>query len=260
MLDRPDLTAVVDGTTEGLLTAIYLYYYENLRPTLVLDGSLPSFQQTFDTEYLFVETNPTFADKVFRAIETKLSYDTRGRIGMAMLNAEEDKIFDIYKYILLAFKDPQNVDTREQLDFVLNVRRLSRRVGSEAHKLSGFARFRRTAQGIMYSDISPKNNVLQLVCDHFTDRLNGERFIIHDVGRNMAGVYDTNECIIIEMPKDMQAAFQEADDEQDWQERWTMFYNTLGIKERKNSKLRVQMSPKYFWKHMTEHKRRGFWE
>jgi probable DNA metabolism protein len=261
MLDGPNLnqTVVVDGTTEGLLTAVYKYYYENLRPTMVVDGSLPSFQQSFDTDYIFIETDQQMSGKVFDAMQTKLGFDTRGRIGMAMLNCDPDKMFDIYKYILLAFKDPKNVDVREQLDFVLSVRYLARKVGREAHWLTGFTRFRQTAQGIMYADISPKHNVLSLVCDHFTDRLNNERFIVHDVKRSLAGVYDTNECVIVEMPKNTQTHFDEDADEQSWQELWTMFYNTLGIQERKNSKLRIQMHPKYFWKHMTEHKRREPW-
>ncbi|MCL2702348.1 MAG: TIGR03915 family putative DNA repair protein [Defluviitaleaceae bacterium] len=260
MPDRTAVTAVTDGTAEGLLTALYMYYYGNLRPEMVVDGSLPSFQQTLGAEYVFVKTDQISAEKVFNAIESKFSGQTRRCIGLSLLSAAEDKLFDIFRYILLAFKDPKHVDDREQFDFVIRIHKLTRNVGMEAHLLTGFARFKQTSQGVLYAEISPKNNVLSLVMDHFTDRLGNERFVIHDTARGLAGVYDTREYIIAEMPKNLRASFDEDSDEQSWQELWTTFYNTIGIQERKNSKLRRQLSPKYFWKNMTEHQRREHWQ
>jgi len=253
MADAGKIIAVVDGTYEGLLTTIHDYYYENLRPVMVLDGSLPSFQQELGAEYAFVTRDLDKAQKVQNAIETKLTHETQGVLLLAWQSASIDKTFNIFRYILLAFKDPKGVDSRTQLDFVMNVHHLKRNVGMEAHKLNGFARFRELEDGVLYADISPKNNVLHLVAEHFTDRLMGERFVIHDVSRNLAAMYDTQECVIVEMPAEVKASLVDKHDEKEWQQLWKMFYKTLSIQERANSKLRRQLMPKYFWKHMTEH-------
>jgi len=252
--------AVIDGTFEALLTLIHMYYYEKFRPADVLDGSLPSFQQTLDADYLHIEADHALAETVYKAMRQKLSGDTLHRCVNATLNYEDDKFFDIFKYIILAFKEPNGVDDREQLDFIRRTRKRAAAVGKEAHKLTGFARFRETSDGILYCDISPKHNTLAMVCDHFTDRLGSEKWIIHDIGRGLAGVYDGDECVITAAPKGAVAVIEENPNEEEWQELWTAFYKTLAIQERRNQKLRTQMSPKYFWKHMTEHQRRKHWE
>ena len=251
------VTAVVDGSVEGLLTAIHMYYHANLRPNNLVDGS-KAFQQDILANYLFVKTDYDLAGKVYAAMENKLRRETLERFALATSNSEPDKFYDIFRYILLAFKDPKTVDARLQLDFVMNVQGLARAVGREAHKLNGFVRFRTVVfndsdQNILFAEISPKHYVLPIVCSHFTDRLISEPFVIYDCIRHMAGIYDTKELSIAELPKDVKPAPKETDDERAWQELWRTFYNALAIKERTNTKLRRNLSPKYYWKHMTEH-------
>ena len=177
MPDGTVVTAVIDGTAEGLFTAVYRYYYGKLRPGYVQDGSLPSFQQAIGADYVFVETDREQAEKVAEAIETKLGGDTQFNISAALSSASPDRFYDVFRYIILAFKEPKNVDAWEQLDYVMSVHKLRRHAAMEAHLLKGFVRFRQTSQGVLYADISPKDNVLWMVCDHFTDRLCNERFV-----------------------------------------------------------------------------------
>ena len=247
------VSVVTDGTAEGLLTVVYKYYYEKLRPLDVIDGSSPAFQQAFGVDYLFVETDREMAEKVYGAMEKKLRAETLQNFQRANLSGTGDKHFDLFRYVLLAFKEPDRVDSMARMDFVMSVQKLAQNVGREAHKLTGFLRFRQTSQGILYADVSPKNNVLAILCAHFMDRLGGEAFVIHDLDRGLAGVYHGEECVIVEIPKDLKPIFDDDGQEGIWQELWAIFYNTIGIQERKNSRLRTQLNPKYFWKHQTEH-------
>ncbi|MDR1704179.1 MAG: TIGR03915 family putative DNA repair protein [Clostridiales bacterium] len=256
MPDRPVVThsVIIDGSLEGLLTTVYSYYYEKLRPSGMQDGSLPSFQQRLGEEYIYVKTDPERAAKVYEAMEHKFSHDTMSRIHGAAAHIDKNRFYDLFRYILLAFKEPERVDMYEGFDYVLNVHQLAKGVYMEAHLLKGFTRFRKSGEGILYAEIEPKHDGLWFICEHFCDRLGGERWIIHDAGRGKAGVFDCSECVIVPVPQGLKAGFAEDEREREFQKLWTAFYKTIGIQERANSKLRRQNSPKYFWKHMTEHR------
>ena len=51
-----------------------------------------------------------------------------------------------------------------------------------------FVRFSVMERGVMYSEIAPDNDVLELVADHFSERFRNDPFIIHDTGRKKAVV------------------------------------------------------------------------
>lgn len=253
--------AVVEGSMEGLLTAVYAYYHENLRPSALYDRDAPAIQETIGQTLIRLETDAEKAARVWEAMEAKFTADTRYNVVRAMASHEKDKLFDVYRYILLAFKVFGKVDAYERFDYVLRVHKLVRNVSSEAHHLKGFTRFKKTLDGVFYAQVSPKNNVLPQLCEHFMDRLGSQPWVIHDMNRGLAGAFDpaTDECVIAEIG-DIKPQFTETADERGYQELWTAFYRTIGIQERKNSKLRRQNSPKYFWKHMTEHNLRFYKE
>ena len=62
--------------------------------------------------------------------------------------------------------------------------KISKYVSNENHKLKGFLRFQELENHILYAEISPTNNVLELLSIHFKKRLKNEYWIIKDVGRN----------------------------------------------------------------------------
>ena len=47
---------------------------------------------------------------------------------------------------------------------------LSRQVGNEAHRFLEFVRFRELKNGVLFSEIVPKNRILSCIADHFSDR------------------------------------------------------------------------------------------
>ena len=55
--------------------------------------------------------------------------------------------------------------------------------------LKGFTRFSELENGVLYSKISPKNNILAFLMPHFVDRFPMENFMIYDERRNLFGIH-----------------------------------------------------------------------
>ena len=53
---------------------------------------------------------------------------------------------------------------------VADVFSMSRSVSNEAHRYEEFIRFRELENGILFSEITPKAQILTCVADHFEDR------------------------------------------------------------------------------------------
>ncbi len=65
-----------------------------------------------------------------------------------------------------------------------------------------FVRFKEIAPLSFYSKIEPDYNILPLIIDHFTERFSDQDFIIHDLNREIALVYDKKSSFITHLSKD----------------------------------------------------------
>ena len=119
-------------------------------------------------------------------------------------------------------------------------------VKNETHKYKGFVRFKET-NNILYAEISPENNILELLSIHFKKRLKNEYWIIKDVKRNISIFYNKKDFIIknnIDLNLDIK--------KDNYQDLWKLFYNTVGIENRTNEKCRRNFMPKRYWKYLVE--------
>ena len=238
---------IFDGTLEGFLTIIYKYYYEKLKVESIVteDG----FQQTIDMEYVHVETNFDEAEKAMNGIKLKLGEGIYGSMCSAFSHNDTQRYIHIFRYIVTCFKYGPDADGYTQIDCVMRVKLYNRNIGTEVNKSMSFTRFEETESGVLYADMSPEHDVLAIVADFFTERLLGERWIIHDLRRGKAAVFDGANLVITDAP--VKSARSKTFDI--YQDLWKAFYDTIAIKERINPKLHRQFSPKRYWKHMTEH-------
>jgi len=243
------LAVTFDGSYEGFLCVVYAHYYEGVEPLSI--QSEENYQTTLDAVEFFVATDYQKAKRVQKAICDKISIDADKNLVYAYM-AESNGFMDMFRYVLLGFKVGREVDSHLQKDYVLGVHKRARYVGHEAHLLSGFCRFAETKQGVFYCDISPVNNVLPILAEHFQDRLMNQAWIIHDKKRHMAAVYDGNNYVIADVPKNV--SFEYADREEQIQKLWGAFFKSVTIKERINKSLQRNNLPLHFRKHMTEFK------
>ena len=81
-------------------------------------------------------------------------------------------------------------------------------------------------------------------------RFSNEYWIIHDISRNKAIIYDTNKYEIIELLQDDCKNLLDHKDE--YSSLWKCYFKFTTIEERKNLRLQCQMMPKRYWKHIFE--------
>jgi probable DNA metabolism protein len=86
---------------------------------------------------------------------------------------------------------------------------------------------------------------------HFSMRLSSENWIIHDVKREIAAIYNTKEWVIAPLKQD-EIPKESYNSNEFYEQLWKEYFNTLAIKDRINPKLQARMMPKRYWKHLTE--------
>lgn len=168
------------------------------------------------------------------------------------LSNNQNKENVIYYFILNTLIYKEKILNYLCLNCVNKAINISKYVGSEAHKLKGFTRFKKMKNNFYYAEIKPVNNVLLILANHFSKRLSNEYFLIKDVGRNIYAMYDTKNITILNS-EDIKLLNLELDkSEKFMEELWKNFFNTIGIKERKNLKCQMNFMPKRYWEYMIE--------
>ena len=251
---RREVAMVFDGSFDGFLCVIYDFYYAGIAPISIELSD--EYQQTLDGEVHRTATVEAHARRVQQGIREKISDDALVYLGWAFLceTHADVKFMALFQYILMGFKRGAAVDDHLQHDAVHLTHKMARAVTREAHLLTGFARFARTEpHGVFYCEISPKNNVLPLLVEHFTSRMLGQAWVIHDKKRNEAAVFDGRDYVMVLVPQDTKPP-QFSEGEAEIEAMWVEFFHTIAIKERENPKLQRNMLPLHFRKNMVEFK------
>ena len=88
-----------------------------------------------------------------------------------------------------------------------------------------------------------------MLSNHFKNRLKNENWMIIDKKRHLLSYYDKNNFYIVE--EDLYK-FNLNYEEDEYEDLWKSFYKTVGIKERKNERCRMNFMPKKYWKYIVE--------
>ena len=248
MAAKREAVVLFDGSLEGFLCILHAYYYEGVTPIIIHEED--HHQPTLDAEEYYVVTDYDQAVRVQQGIRKKISSLAEHHIANAFLADGDDRYMAMFRYLVLGFKVGAIVDNHLQQDCVLRVHKLSRYVGREAHLLTGFCRFAETQGQIYYCSVEPKNYVLPILAQHFSDRMMNQAWIIHDKRRGKAAVYNGETYVIADVPRSAQVMYSE--NEAQIQDLWRTFFNSVNIKERKNPKVQRNLLPLYFRKSMTE--------
>ena len=242
------ITYIYDGSFEGLLTSIYEVFYASVKPDDI--KTTVDYVENFLVEKIYIKTDMEKSQRVYEAIEKKISKDSLKRVFYAYLSELPDSEMKILKYLQIGFKIGQDVDLNLANEDVLNMDNIYKKVGSERHRLTGLLRFRKIQGDILYAQVDPDHNVIALIAPHFKARLVSERFIIHDIKRELAVFYNTNDWII----KDIEAPdpFLVKDSEEHYEDLWKVYFNAISIERKTNIKLQKRNMPMRYWKHLTE--------
>jgi probable DNA metabolism protein len=241
------LCAVFDGSLEGFMCVIYSIYYDKTEYDAIQDDDS---QQMLGVSTRWIETDYGKAERVIEAIRSKISKSALSTVASCFLSGSEGRLLPLSRYIRLGFKLGPKVDLRLQDKDVAEVKRLAQRTDGEARKLTGFCRFSRLATDVWYCRVTPDNNVLPILAQHFIDRLGSQRWVIHDAKRGLAAVCDCKSCGIFDAP--LKAELELSKEEEGFRKLWSAFFDTIAIEERKSHKRQRGMLPLKHRGNMTE--------
>lgn len=238
-----------DGTFEGFLTCIYDAFYSKSKPNGIYS------KNEFSTPLLLgniieVDSDETKFKKVRDAIKNKIDSLCLKKIYIVYLSNYVDKGILILEYLKKAFKIGSHIHLFLNIDCVRQIDEISRRVTSESHRFKGFVRFNYINNKFLYSAIGPDNDILELLAEHFKKRFSQEYFIIHDISRGKALIYNRKSYEIFPMSIDDYKVLKEHDDE--YCDLWKTYFKSTTINERRNLKLQARMMPRRYWKHIFE--------
>lgn len=234
-----------DGTFSTLMDLITQLLAFKTKPLNICNQNnyLPS---------LLDETIELKLDNNFDISKIKVTKKILKTIYYVYLSTDEHKELIIYYFLLNGLKYQDKIFTMRNLKCVNSTLKIAKYVSNENHKLKGFLRFQELENHILYAEISPTNNVLELLSIHFMKRLKNEYWIIKDVGRNTYSFYDKQKYYIIADENINLKTLGAIEKEKEVENLWVTFFNTIGIKERKNTRCQMNFMPKKYWKYIIE--------
>ena len=240
---------IYDNTFEGLLTAIFYAY--SCKEDCIITKSR-NYITSFLNEASNILTEYDKFDRVYKSILEKLKVEVLRNVYYLYLSDIPDSDSLALKYLKLCYKYGANINLAKNNDIIILVDKYARKVTGEAHRFTGFVRFREVAPLSFYASIEPDHNILPLILNHFTERFSDQNFIIHDLKRELAIIYNKESAIITELKKEDSKVFTASTADSEFEALWKTFYNSANIKERENHRLRNRHMPKRYWTHITE--------
>ena len=220
---------------------------------IALFGSIE--QQLFCEYEESIETE-TKAEAVEKLIKNHLGRQAYWDIYHAALSEDPEKGDAILGTMFAArkLKDSKKIMDHLSHKKVEKVFELSRNVGGEAHALKGFLRFKELTNGVLFSEIAPKNQVLTCLAPHFADRLPIENFMIYDKTHEMFIVHEAGKkwVLVQNDHRDIERMNQVSEREKEFTHLWKGFLRSISIQSRENRRCQMNHLPLRYRPNMVE--------
>ena len=226
---------VYDGSLEGFLTVIFIFYKELFKIRIECENNQISF---FDQT--FIKTEYDKAGRVENSIKKNISKEFFYQIKIAFRSDYKNKDIIIARLIKLSFLKGENIINSTN-KYAIAFNKMIKNYTSEAHAFKGLLRFREIQEGFLFSEYESHNNILEDLSRHFLRRMPKEKFIIYDKNRKKAFISIYGNVEVVEV---LNLDIEESDQEKFFQNLWIGFYDAISIKERKNKKLMISNMPK----------------
>lgn len=244
---------ICEDSIDGIFTAIYHAWIYHQKGHKVSIGIGQEYNYEWMVTYVPIDTDYVVSKKVSDSIEKKISLEVYQMVIKAAVHYAPDRANAIFGFLQLGFSIGKNVIHQLQEPYVMRVYELARKAGNEARSFMEFIRFLELKNGILFSEIEPKCNVLPLLGEHFSQRYSIENWVIYDEKRKQAILHPKNqEWYIVEEPIREKMLKQVSEKQEEIADLWQLFFETIGIEGRKNMKCQNNMFPKWYRKHVTE--------
>lgn len=245
-------------TIDGILTGIYDAWsmsigtkqqkgcgHDHVR--LQLSGT---YNYALFCKYIEVAPDPDKAEKVSRSIRGKLTYKVHEHCILALSSYAADRADSVYRFLILAFRIGPRVMEHLGNPAVMRVFELRRHAGHEAHLLSGFTRFEEYPNHILVAQISPSNDILEVLAAHFADRMSSETWLIYDKTHSRYALFHPERGLIFGTgPLELIQPEHRPDE---YPDLWKTFLEKVTIQERTNPHCQRSHLALHFRPDMTE--------
>ena len=232
-----------DGSKDAFLTAFLLAFRDD--SAVFTAGNR---QLSLGQESIFVRTDPQKALQCEKRL-MELDKNCIRELTLLLRSGEEERSQIAFDYLKLIAKRKRPVRGDLSQDAVIAATECMRRVTYEVHRFKGFVRFMERESGALYAPVSPDNDICDLLLPHFRERIPGIPFVIHDVRRAKAAVWDGSHSFTAPLER---AEIVLSADEQSWQSLWRRYYASVNIPSRKRLKQMKGYMPVRYWKFMPE--------
>ena len=243
---------MIDGTFEGLLTALFESYAAQ-RPPDAID-SVGGEQLGLFERHATIRTDASKSDRVWKGLKSHLGSKRRRMLFEAYLSGCQGVESMIHRYVRDTIPGRGGRKPKAHLSSHIQIEKLSQKVRREAHRMKGFIRFQQTGQDRYLALIAPQYDVLPLVRRHFESRFADQSWIIYDTLRNYGLCYDRQHTRELRLD-DADSIASRIDDpanEQLCQTLWQRYYAAVNIPQRANPKLHLRQLPRRFWQYLPE--------
>lgn len=244
-----------EDTLESVFTAIYLAYEENRN----LDDTILCLTEEpfFFAEDVVVKPDTEKTRKVMNTLTRRFGRADCQHLCMALASGDEGKAQAVYRTVVNGLRRgcrAGHLFDNLAEDSIHKAFALGRSVSTEVGHQKQFLRFQELDNGILYSKIGPKNDVIVFLMPHFADRLPIENFVIYDEKRSLFGIHPAGRAwyLLRGGEAESEAQVHYSEEELQYQELFRHFCRTITIEERKNSRLQQSMLPLRFREYMIE--------
>jgi probable DNA metabolism protein len=237
---------------EGLLGVVDEALERKELPASVEDGR----EQLWLGEARMVLRDEARAERVLESFGTRAGGEAL-HTALRILLAEKPELdAALADYLLLGFHVGPAVVGFHHHPSVHAVNRMAQKVGMEIHRLTGILRFRELASGLFWAPVEPDFNVTWAVGRHFTTRLAQRHWMIHDIGRDTAVIWNGKRLERVEvvspllggeLPEDLFS-----DREKATQALWREYFRSIAIPARLNPRQQARCLPRRYWKWLIE--------
>ncbi len=234
---------IFDGTTDGFLYTFLIAFSD---PNAIITSK--KTQLLLGQEPVFIKTDVNRAEKVKQRF---LSFDEHCLFALDRLlrSGMENNEQIAFRYFRVLATQKRPVGHQLANPDVFAAVECMKKVGLEIHHLHGFIRFMETESGALYAPFSPDNDICDLLVAHFKARFPQYPFVLHDVKRKKAAVYDGKNTFLAPLE---QADVVLSADESAWQALWKRYYKAVNIPSRERLKQMRGYMPVRYWKFMPE--------
>jgi probable DNA metabolism protein len=232
-----------DGTEDGFYTAFLQAFAD---PEAYLTAGQQ--QLILGQECVYVRTDATRARKA-KARFWQLDKECGKELTLLLRSGDGGKDQIAFRYFYLIAQEKHPVRQMLSNEDVLNATECLQRIESEIHRLHGFLRFMESQSGALYAPCSPDHDIVDLLLPHFKARLSQFPFVIHDVKRKKAAVYDGEHTFVAPLE---QAELVLSAEEEGWQALWKRYYKSVNIPSRQRLKQMKGYLPVRYWKFLPE--------